>query len=107
MHSDELGAVGKRRLDLDVVDHLRDAVHALRAGDDLRARLHQFGYGTAVARALDDEVGNDGDRLGVVELDAALQPAARHHGRHRYQELVLFAGRQIHASTLIVLGRSS
>ena len=37
MHGDELCAVGKRRLDLDVVDHLGDAVHALRAGDDLRA----------------------------------------------------------------------
>src|SRR5438105_8544408 len=100
MHGDKLGAVGKRRLDLNVVDHLRDAVHALRAGDDLRAGLHKFGDGAAVARALDDEVGDDGDRLGVVELDAALQPAARHHGRHRDQELVLFAGGEIHASTL-------
>ena len=56
------------------------------------APMHQFGHRAAVARAFDDEVGDDGDRLGMVELDAALQPAARHHGRHRDQELVLFAG---------------
>ena len=37
MHGDEFCPVRKRRLDLDVVDHFRDAVHALRAGDDLRA----------------------------------------------------------------------
>ena len=37
MHGYQLGAVGKCRLDLDVVDHLGDAVHALGAGDDLRA----------------------------------------------------------------------
>jgi len=51
----------------------------------------------AVARALDDEIGDDGDRLGMVELDATLEPSPRHHGRHRNQKLVLFAGRQIHA----------
>jgi hypothetical protein len=31
MCGDELGAVGKRRLDLHVMDHLGDAVHHLRA----------------------------------------------------------------------------
>ena len=72
----------------------------LRAGDDLGAGLHQFGDGAAVARALDDEIGDERDRLGMVELDAALQPAARHHGGHRDQQLVFFARRQIHASTL-------
>ena len=36
MHGDEFCAVRKRRLDLDVVDHLGDARHALRAGDQDR-----------------------------------------------------------------------
>src|SRR5919109_1257199 len=32
VHGDELGAVGERRLDLDVVDHLRHALHQLVHG---------------------------------------------------------------------------
>ena len=39
MHGDELGAVGKRRLHLDVVDHLGDAVHHLRAHVLTRAQV--------------------------------------------------------------------
>ena len=103
MHGHKLGAVGKRGFDLDVVDHLGDPIHALRTGDGLCAGLHQFGHGAAVARALDDEIGNDRDGFGMVELDAALEAPARHHGRHRDQKLVLFAGRKIHAGTLTIL----
>src|SRR5258705_7326963 len=82
VHGDELGAIRKRRFDLNVVDHLGDPIHALRTGDNLRAGLHQIGHRAAVARALDDEIGNDGDGLRVVELDAALQPPSRHHRGH-------------------------
>mgnify|MGYP003449998008 CR=1 FL=1 len=71
-------------------------------GLDERDVVHQLGDGAAVAGALDDEVGDDGDRFGMVELDAALEPAPRHHCRHGNQKLVLFAGRQIHASTLMI-----
>ena len=49
MHRDELGAVGEGRLDLDVVDHLGDALHALLRGDDVGAGLHQVGDAAAVA----------------------------------------------------------
>ena len=97
VHGDQLGAVGKGRLDLDVVDHRGDAVHHLIGGDDMRARLHQLGDGASVARALDDEVGDQRHRLGVVELDAALEAPARHHRRHGDQQLVLFARGEIHA----------
>src|ERR1043166_4350083 len=72
MHGDELGPVRKRRLDLDVVDHLGNARHHLVAPQHLRAGLHQLGHRAAVAGALDDEIGDDRNRLGVVELDAAL-----------------------------------
>src|SRR5947199_9259402 len=56
MHRHELGAVRKRRFHLDVMDHFGDALHALRAPDDLGAGFHQLGHGAAVAGALDDEV---------------------------------------------------
>ena len=43
----------------------------------MRACLHQLGNGLAVARALDDEIGDQRHALGVIELDAALEPARR------------------------------
>ena len=72
---DQLGAVGKGRLDLDGFDHLRDAGHALVGGDDVGTRLHQVGDRSTVARALDHEIGDQGDGLGVVQLDTAFKPA--------------------------------
>ena len=36
MDGDKLGAVGKGRLDLHVMDHLGHPLHALRSGDDTR-----------------------------------------------------------------------
>src|SRR5664279_3676885 len=39
VHGDELGAVREGRFDLDVVDHLSNAVHHLGAGDDVRAQV--------------------------------------------------------------------
>src|SRR6266545_2901915 len=48
MHGHELRPIGERRLDLDLGYHLGDAVHHLRAGDDVRAALHQLGDGFAV-----------------------------------------------------------
>src|SRR4051812_31184411 len=49
---DELRSVRKRRLDLDVVDHLRNTRHHLLAPQHLGAGLHQVGDGAAVACAL-------------------------------------------------------
>ena len=59
-------------------------------------RFHQLGDGAAVARAFEDEIGDQRDRFRMVELDAALQPAARHHRGHGDQQLVFFARREIH-----------
>src|SRR5437868_2239806 len=96
VHGHELRSVGKRRLDLHVVDHLRDPLHDLRAGEHLRARLHQFGDSPAVARALEDEIGDQRHRFRMIELDAALKPPPRHHGGNRDQQLVLLTRRQVH-----------
>jgi hypothetical protein len=63
MHGDEFCPIRKRRLHLDIVNHLGDPRHALRAGQDLRAGLHQIGDGAAIAGALDDEIGDDRDSL--------------------------------------------
>src|SRR5690606_29804801 len=50
----------------------------------------------AVAGPLDDEVGDERDGFGVVELDAALQPLAGDDRGHGDQKLVLFAWGEIH-----------
>src|SRR5690242_8167019 len=78
VHGDELGAVGKGCLDLHLVDHLGDTVHYLRPREDMGGILHEIGHQCAVARALDHEVGDERDRLRMVELDPALQPPPRH-----------------------------
>ena len=41
----------------------------------------------SVARALDNEIGDQRDRLRMIELHASFQPASRHHRRHRNQQL--------------------
>ena len=41
-------------------------------------------------------VGDQRDRLRVIELDPSLEPPARNHGRHRDEKFVLFTGREIH-----------
>ena len=58
MHSHQFRTVRKSGLDLDVVDHLRNTFHTLLGRYDMRAGLHQVGDRPAVARALDDEVGD-------------------------------------------------
>ena len=53
MNRHQLGAVGERGLDLNVVNHFGDAIHHLRAGENVGTRLHELRHGLAVARALD------------------------------------------------------
>jgi len=108
VHGDQLGAVGEGRFDLDRVDHLGDAVHQLVAGQDVGAGLHQVGDAAPVARALDDEVADQGDGLGMVQLDAAFQPPPRDLGRHGDQKLVLLTWAKVHPMGLrLVVGRGS
>src|SRR6266851_9416015 len=77
MDGAELGAVGEGRLDLDLVDHVGDALHHLLAAQHLGAVLHQVGDRAAVTRALDDEIADQRHGFGIVELDAALEASTR------------------------------
>ncbi|MNY33699.1 hypothetical protein D3C86_1679870 [compost metagenome] len=64
------------------------------------AGLHQLGNRAAVSGAFDHEIGDQRDGLGMVELDAALEAATCHHGGHRDQQLVFFAGGEVHPTIL-------
>ena len=65
-------------------------------GPGTEAIAHQLGHAAAVARALDHEVADQGDRLRVVQAHAARPPPARDLRRHRQQQLVLLAREQVH-----------
>ena len=94
---DELGAVRERGLDLDVVEHLGDALHDVVAGENLAAADHQLGHRAAVAGTLEEVVGDHRDGLGMVELQAARLSASRQFGGIGQQQPVLFMRGQEHS----------
>src|SRR5215471_9715820 len=100
VHGDQLGAVWESRFNLNFRNHFGYAIHHLRARDDMRAFLHELGYRAPVACAFENEIGDERDGLRVIELDAALEAASRHHRRRGDQKLILFARCQIHWADL-------
>ena len=97
---DELAAVGEGRLDLDVVQHLGDALHHLVGARTARPLDHQVGDPGSVAGPLDHPGREQGDRLGVVEADAARQPVAGDHAGHGEQQLLGLGGVRCTRATL-------
>ena len=98
MDGDELGAVREGGLDLDVVEHLGDALHDVVATEHLATADHQLGHGAPVAGTLEQVVGDHRDGLGVVQPQAARLPAARQLGGIGDQQPVLFVRGQTHSA---------
>ena len=73
MDGDQLGTVRKGGFDLNVMDHLGDAIHTLVDRNHMPSCLHQLGNRFAVTRSLDNKIGDQGNRLWMVQLDATLQ----------------------------------
>src|ERR1700737_3369570 len=96
VHRHQFRSIGKGRFYLDVMDHFGNAFHHLRPREHVRALFHQLGDGLTVARAFDDEIGDERHALRVIELDAALQATAPHHRSHGNKQLVLFTRGQVH-----------
>src|ERR1051326_2823880 len=96
MDRDELRAVGKRALDLNLGNHVGDAVHHGVGGEDRGSDAHDLGHRSAVANELEDLRGDERDRLGMIELQAARARLARELGGREDEELVDFARREVH-----------
>jgi hypothetical protein len=84
------------------MDHVGDSFHHLTAIDHMGAGGHEIGDTATVAGTLDDEIGDESDGFGVIELHATLEPAACNRCRHRDQKLVLLAQRQIHSRLFLI-----
>src|SRR5260221_2889926 len=101
MHGDELGAVGKRGLDLDVGNHLRHAFHHVVALEERRAPAHGLLRAAAFARAFHQRGADVGHRFRVIELESLALPPLGEQAGGEYQELVLLARRELHALSLL------
>ena len=97
---DELGAIGKGGLHLDVRNHLGDAVHHIGAGQHRAAFAHELCHGLAVACALHHRRADQRHGLGVVELQTPGLAALGQQGGGEDQQLVFFAGSQFHIASL-------
>src|SRR4029434_4485436 len=91
VNGDKLCAVGEGRLNLHLVDHLGHSFHHIFASKDRGAVAHQVCDATPVPRAFHDLVGDDGDGLGVVQLETAGLPAAGEVGGGDNEQLFDFA----------------
>ena len=96
MHGDELGAVGKYAFHLQDRQHRGDAGHHVGGGEDRGAERHQVGDAFAFARAFENFVGDDGDRLRMIELEPLGAAFARELGGGEYGETFKLGRRQQH-----------
>jgi hypothetical protein len=87
---------GKRRFDLDLRDHFRDAFHHLFTAEQGGAVVHQIGHGLAVARAFEQRRGDVGHGFRVIEFHATGQTPLGNQAGGEDQQLVFFAWGQVH-----------
>ena len=74
VQGDELRTVGERRFDLDLGEHVGDALHHVGTSEDVAAVLHQVGHTTTVPSRFEHPGGEHGDRLGIVEAEPSFAP---------------------------------
>ena len=87
-NGDQFGAVRERAFDMHLADDIGHARLNLAAAKQFAADLHQFGHRMpAVADQLEDHRRNQGDGLGIVELQAACEaPLRRARGMRAHDQ---------------------
>src|SRR5438128_917175 len=96
VNGDELRAVGERAFDLNLGNHVRDAVHDGVGGENSRAEAHDLGDRPAVANQLEDFRCEERDRFGMIELQASRAALSRELARGKNEQLVDFAWCEVH-----------
>ncbi len=100
MHRHQLRAVGEGGFDLNVRDHLWHAVHHVVAREDRRPVAHELRDRSAIAGPFHDRCGDQRDGFGIVELEAARPAPLCEQRRREDEQLVFFAGREVHERSL-------
>ena len=71
VHGDELGAVGKRALNLNLRNHVGHALHHLAAAQQLAPQLHEVRNAPPLADKFEELGPDQADRLGIVQPQSA------------------------------------
>lgn len=100
MDGHQLGAVGEGPFHLDLLDHLRNPLHDIVAGQDLPPKRHQVGDRPSVADPFENLRGDQRHRFRIVELEATPLPFFRQLGGQIDKELFLFPRGQMQDSSL-------
>src|SRR5687768_6717881 len=102
VHGHELRAIRKRRFHLDFVNHLRYAIHDVGVGEDLPARAHELGHASPIACPFEKLAGDQGDCLGIVELETTAFAGFREVAGDVNQQLIALLRREMHNSDLSI-----
>ena len=94
----ELRPVGERALDLDLGDHLGDAVEHLVRAEQPAAEVHELGDRPAVTDELEQLRRDERHRLDIVQPHAAREPLLREEPRLVEDQLVDFTRGQMHST---------
>ena len=92
----ELRSVRECAFDLDFGDHLRHAFHDIVNGEYCGPHIHQFRHGFSVPDLFEQLRGDQGYRLGVVQLQSAALPLSREFAGRKNHEFIDFTWSQVH-----------
>jgi hypothetical protein len=96
MHGDEFCAIRKRGFDLNIGNHLCNAVHHIGFGEHVAAFAHELGDCFAIARAFHHGSADEANSFRVIELQATRFAAFGQQGGCEDKKLVFFSGCQFH-----------
>ncbi len=97
---DEFGAVGERRFDLHVVDHLRNTFHDVGTSQDVAAGIHDVDDGTTVPSGFENPIGQDGNGLRVIERKATSLPGSGNISGDMDEQTLLLVRAEMHCLTI-------